>query len=174
MNIEKEEQIKQMELAHTEELQVAVQGVEQREAQLLQLCEEYREEARELQWKLDTQWRPEQESKTIQKMEQGTRGNLYKLMKDQYESKFKESQDLLQNYQASINEFVYLREDLRGSFTLAFDCAKLPSGVLNMINESLLRYYLSKTFLMDKSKFRFLRSEELVETLKIHQNKADD
>ena len=103
-------------------------------------------------------------------MEQGTRGNLYKLMKDQYESKFKESQDLLQNYQASINEFVYLREDLRGSFTLAFDCAKLPSGVLNMINESLLRYYLSKTFLLDKSKFRFLRSEELVETALKHKN----
>jgi hypothetical protein len=139
--------------------------VEQREAQLVQLCDEYREEVRDLQWKLETSWRPAEESKTIQKMEQGTRGNLYKLMKDQYETKFKESQELLQNYQASINEFVYLREDLRGSFTLAFDCAKLPSGVLNMINESMLRYYLSKTFLIDKSKFRFLRSEELFESL---------
>lgn len=66
---------------------------------------------------------------------------------------------------------MYLREDLRGSFTLAFDCAKLPSGILNMINESLLRYYLSKTFLIDKSKFRFLRSEELVETVQKQQQK---
>lgn len=35
MNTEKDEQIKQLELAHSEELQMAVQGVEQREAQLL-------------------------------------------------------------------------------------------------------------------------------------------
>ena len=114
---------------------------------------------------MESSWKPPEESKTIQKMEQGTRGNLYKLMKDQYETRFKESQELLQNYQASINEFVYLREDLRGSFTLAFDCERLPGGILNMINESMLKYYLSKTFLIDKSKFRFLRSEELTDSL---------
>ena len=57
------------------------QGVEQREAQFVQLRDEYRAEVRDLQWKLETSWRPAEESKTIQKMEQGTRGNLYKLMK---------------------------------------------------------------------------------------------
>jgi hypothetical protein len=31
-----------------------------------------------------------------------------------------------------------------------------------MLNEDMLKYYLSKTFRLDKSKFRFLRSEELV------------
>jgi hypothetical protein len=65
MNAEKDEQIKQLELAHAEELQRAMQGVEQREAQLVQLCDEYREEVRDLQWKLETQWRPAEESKTI-------------------------------------------------------------------------------------------------------------
>lgn len=31
----------------------------------------------------------------------------------------------------------------------------------NMLNESMLKYYLSKTFNLDKSKFRFLRIEKL-------------
>jgi len=70
---------------------------------------------------------------------------------------------LLENYRASIDEFVYLREDLRGSFTLAFECEKLGDGLINMLNESMLKYYLSKTFVLDKSKFRFLRSEQLYE-----------
>ena len=34
-----------------------------------------------------------------------------------------------------------------------------------MLNESMLKYYLSKTFVLDKSKFRFLRSEELFDSL---------
>ena len=92
-------------------------------------------------------------------MHKGTRGNLYKLMKDQYETLFRANSELLTNYQASINEFVYLREDLRGSFTLAFDCERLDDGFLTMLNEDMLKYYLSKTFVLDKSKFRFLRSE---------------
>lgn len=56
-----------------------------------------------------------------------------------------------------------MREDLRGSFTLAFDTGKMHGGVRNLLNESMLRYYLSKSFMIDKSKFRFLRSEELVD-----------
>ena len=40
-------------------------GIDQREAQLLQLCEEYREDARELQFKLESSWKPAEESKTI-------------------------------------------------------------------------------------------------------------
>jgi hypothetical protein len=32
-----------------------------------------------------------------------------------------------------------------------------------MLNEAMLKYYLSKTFVLDKSKFRFLRSEQLSE-----------
>lgn len=126
---------------------------------MFQLVEEYREEIRDLQFKIESSWKPAEESKTIQKMEKGTRGNLYKLMKDEYESLFRKNSELLNNYQASINEFVYLREDLRGSFTLAFDCECLDDGMLNMLNEAMLKYYLSKTFLLDKSKFRFLRSE---------------
>ena len=94
-------------------------------------------------------------------MEKGARGNLYKLMRDEYEALFKANSELLNNYQASINEFVYLREDLRGSFTLAFDCERLDDGLLTMLNEAMLKYYLSKTFVLDKSKFRFLRSEQL-------------
>jgi hypothetical protein len=54
-----------------------------------------------------------------------------------------------------------LREDLRGSFTLAFDCESIDDGMQNMLNESMLKYYLSKTFNLDKSKFRFLRIEKL-------------
>lgn len=96
-------------------------------------------------------------------MEKGTRGNLYKLMKDEYERLFRTNSELLTNYQASINEFVYLREDLRGSFTLAFDCARLDDGLLNMLNEAMLKFYLSKTFGLDKARFRFLRSEQLSE-----------
>jgi hypothetical protein len=96
-------------------------------------------------------------------MKKGTNGNLYKLMKDEYQQLFKQNKELLDNYQASINEFVYLREDLRGSFTLAFDCQRLDDGLLNMLNEPMLKYYLSKTFVLDKSKFRFLRSEQLFE-----------
>ena len=96
-------------------------------------------------------------------MEKGTRGNLYRLMKDEYERLFRKNSELLNNYQTSINEFVYLREDLRGSFTLAFDCERLEEGLLNMLNESMLKYYLSKTFVLDKSKFRFLISEQLFE-----------
>lgn len=88
---------------------------------------------------------------------------MYRLMKDEYERLFHKNSELLHNYQASINEFVYLREDLRGSFTLAFDCERLDDGLLNMLNEAMLKYYLSKTFVLDKSKFRFLRSEQLSE-----------
>ena len=35
-----------------------------------------------------------------------------------------------------------------------------------MLTEDMLKYYLSKAFLIHKSKFRFLRSEELFETVK--------
>lgn len=85
-------------------------------------------------------------------------------MKEEYETLFRTNSELLKNYQTSINEFVYLREDLRGSFTLAFEIERLEkSGLQYMLNESLLKYYLSKTFQIDKSKFRFLRSEELYE-----------
>lgn len=63
--LQKEEQIQQLEKAHREELQQMAAGVGQREAQLLQLCEEYREEARDLQFKLETSWKPAEESKTI-------------------------------------------------------------------------------------------------------------
>ena len=86
-------------------------------------------------------------------------------MKDEYETRFQKNSELLDNYRASINEFVYLREDLRGSFTLAFDYENLGDGLINMLSESMLKYYLSKTFVLDKSKFRFLRSEELYDTL---------
>jgi hypothetical protein len=92
-------------------------------------------------------------------MEKGTKGNLYKLMSEEYERRFKKNSELLENYRNSIDEFVYLREDLRGSFTLAFECEKLGDGLLNMLNESMLKYYLSKTFVLDKSKFRFIRTE---------------
>ena len=97
-------------------------------------------------------------------MEKGARGNLYKLMKDEYERLFQKNSELLANYQASIDAFVFLREDLRGSFALAFECEKLDDGLLTLLNEPMLKYYLSKTFGLDKSKFRFLRSEKLVET----------
>jgi len=159
INQDREDQIQQLEKTHQEELQRITSGVEQRETQLLQLCEEYREEVRDLRFKLETSWKPAEESKTVQKMEKGTRGNLYRLMKDEYERLFHKNEELLHNYQASINEFVYLREDLRGSFTLAFDFERLDEGLLNMLNEAMLKYYLSKTFVLDKSKFRFLRSE---------------
>jgi len=88
-SIEHEERIQQLERAHQEEVRRLTAGVEQREAQLLQLCDDYREEARDLQFKLETSWKPAEESKTIQKMEKGTRGNLYKLMKDEYERLFR-------------------------------------------------------------------------------------
>lgn len=55
---------------------------------------------------------------------------------------------------------------MRGSFTLAFDYERLDDGLLNMLNEAMLKYYLSKAFGLDKSKFRFLRSEELFEKRK--------
>ena len=58
---------------------------------------------------------------------------------------------------------MYLREDLRGSFTLAFDYERLDEGLVNMLNEAMLKYYLSKVFVLDKSKFRFLRTEKLAE-----------
>ena len=54
---------------------------------------------------------------------------------------------------------------MRGSFTLAFDYENLGDGLINMLNESMLKYYLSRTFVLDKSKFRFLRSEELFDSL---------
>lgn len=54
---------------------------------------------------------------------------------------------------------------MRGSFTLAFDYERLGDGMINMLNESMLKYYLSKTFVLDKSKFRFLRSEELFDSV---------
>ena len=57
-----------------------------------------------------------------------------------------------------------MREDLRGSFTLAFDCETLDVGIRNMINEPMMKYYLSKTFDIDKSKFRFLRSESFFDS----------
>jgi hypothetical protein len=80
-------------------------------------------------------------------------------MKDEYERLFRKNSELLANYQASIDAFVFLREDLRGSFALAFDCERLDDGLLTMLNEAMLKYYLSKAFGLDKSKFRFLRSE---------------
>jgi hypothetical protein len=127
--------------------------------------DEYRDEVKDMQFKLESSWKPAEESQTVKKMEKGTKGNLYRLMKDEYEQRFKKNSELFDNYRASINEFVYLREDLRGSFTLAFDYEKMGQGQLNMLNESMLKYYLSKTFMLDKSKFRFLRSEELYETM---------
>lgn len=96
--IEREERVQQLEKAHQEELQKITAGIEQREAQLLQLCDDYRDEARDLQCKLEASWKPAEESKTIQKMEKGTRGNLYKLMKDEYERLFRKNSDLLSNY----------------------------------------------------------------------------
>ena len=88
------------------------------------------EEIQDLQFKLESSWKPAEEVKTIQKMEEGARGNLYNLMKYEYEQRFKKNSELLNNYMASINEFVYLREDQSGSFTLAFECDKLKSGIL--------------------------------------------
>ena len=56
---------------------------------------------------------------------------------------------------------------MRGSFSLAFEIEKLnQSGLTKMLTEDMLKYYLSKAFLIHKSKFRFLRSEELFETIK--------
>ena len=60
---------------------------------------------------------------------------------------------------------------MRGSFTLAFDYERLGDGMINMLNESMLKYYLSKTFVLDKSKFRFLRSEELFDSVPGGSNK---
>lgn len=71
---------------------------------------------------------------------------------------------MLEQYQESINQFVFLREDLRGSFTLAFEFDKLGDTLKNLLNESMLRYYLSKAFGVDKKKFRFLRTEQLLES----------
>ena len=139
--------------------------MEQRERQLGSLCEEYMEEIGDLQFKLESSWKPAEEVKTIQKMEEGARGNLYNLMKYEYEQRFKKNSELLNNYMASINEFVYLREDQRGSFTLAFECDKLKSGILQFLNETMLKFYLSKTFQLDKTKFRYLTSEKLLESL---------
>ena len=93
-------------------------------------------------------------------MEQSTSGNMYKLMKDEYDKLFLKNCELLRNYQAAINEFVYLREDLRGSFTLAFEIDKLNSVTINMLTEQMLKYYLSRTFMIDKSKFRFIKFED--------------
>ena len=53
-----------------------------------------------------------------------------------------------------------MREDLRGSFTLAFEIDKLNNVVIGMLTESMLKYYLSKVFRIDKSKFRFLKFED--------------
>ena len=64
-------------------------------------------------------------------MEKGTKGNLYRLMKVEYEQRFKKNSELLDNYMNSINEFVYLREDLRGSFTLAFDYERVYNAWFN-------------------------------------------
>ena len=49
---------------------------------------------------------------------------------------------------------------------MAFDCSRLEDGLLNMLNEAMLKFYLSKTFGLDKAKFRFLRSEQLTEMQK--------
>lgn len=46
--LEREERIQQLERAHQEDVRRLTAGVEQREAQLLQLCDEYRDEARDL------------------------------------------------------------------------------------------------------------------------------
>ena len=60
-----------------------------------------------------------------------------------------------------------MREDLRGSFSLTFEVEKIEkAGMHKMLTEDMLKYYLAKTFLVDKNKFRFLRSEELYETVK--------
>ena len=48
INQDKEDQIQQLEKTHQEELQGITSGVEQREGQLLQLCDEYRDEVRDL------------------------------------------------------------------------------------------------------------------------------
>ena len=165
MNTLKEDEISSLEKTHQEELTKVSQGIDQREEHLLQLVDEYRDEVKELQFKLESSWKPAEESQTVKKMEKGTKGNLYRLMKDEYETRFQKNSELLDNYRASINEFVYLREDLRGSFTLAFDYERLGDGMINMLNESMLKYYLSKTFILDKSKFRFLRSEELFDSV---------
>lgn len=53
-----------------------------------------------------------------------------------------------------------MREDLRGSFTLAFEIDKLNHVTINMLTESMLKYYLSRTFKIDKSKFRFIKFED--------------
>lgn len=131
------------------------------------MFEEQREEIRDLNVKIEQQWRPEENAETLKKMEQGTKGNLYQMMKREYEESFKKNKERLDNYQLTINEFVHLREDLRGSFTLAFEVETLEkAGLFKILNEDMLRYYLSKTFCIDKKKFRFLRTEELYETVK--------
>ena len=84
-----------MEQAHADEVAHAKSGVDQREKQFLQLCEDYREEVRDLQHKLETSWRPAEESATIKKMEQGTKGNLYQMMKSEYEELFRKNSELL-------------------------------------------------------------------------------
>tara|TARA_B110000285_G_C15066700_1_gene585555 strand:- start:207 stop:428 length:222 start_codon:yes stop_codon:yes gene_type:complete len=65
MNLDRGEHIAQLEKTHQEELQRITAGVEQREAQLLQLCDEYRDEVRDLQFKLESSWKPAEESKAV-------------------------------------------------------------------------------------------------------------
>lgn len=57
------------------------------------------------------------------------------MMKEEYEEYFKKNNELIKVYQESIDQFVYLREDLRGSFTLAFEIDKLNNVVIGMLTE---------------------------------------
>ena len=41
------------------------QGIDQREEHLLQLVDEYRDEVKELQFKLESSWKPAEESQTV-------------------------------------------------------------------------------------------------------------
>lgn len=56
-----------MEKTHQDELVKVSQGIDQREEHLLQLVDEYRDEVKELQFKLESSWKPAEESQTVKR-----------------------------------------------------------------------------------------------------------
>jgi len=67
--------------------------------------------------------------------------------------------DKIKTYQDNVRQYLNIREQTMGTFSLVFEATESNK---QMINESILLYYLSKCFQIPKEKFRILNKSDFV------------
>jgi len=68
----------------------------------------------------------------------------------------------LANYKENVGTYVNLKVSQRSIFGLTLEINKTNQS---LINEAMIKFYLNKCLQVDKAKFRFINTEELVFTI---------